>query len=92
MKTLDELLRETAAKGELNYLSIACTEKGFEVAYRGVKRSDGSIRAHRDPVCAVMLALTGKPGEEPAPRARKQRARQAEPAAAPRDAFDDLLG
>jgi len=91
--SLEELLRERAAKGELNYLSIAFTDRGWEVAYRGVKR-DGTLVAHYDPICAILKALTGKPGVEP-PRPEKapKRRRRAETApTAPADEFDDLLG
>lgn len=91
--TLEELLRDRAKKGELNYISLAFTERGFEVAYRGVTR-DGSKTAHYDPVCAILKALTGKPGVEPPRPGRKPRQpRTASPAApAAKDEFDDLLG
>ena len=58
--TLEELLRERAEKGELNYLSLAFTDRGWEAAYRGVKR-DGSLTTHYDPVCAILKALTFAP-------------------------------
>jgi hypothetical protein len=72
---LETLLRERAAKGELNYLSLAHTPKGFEVAYMGTtKFAQGKRTVHSDPVCAILAALTGKPGAEPEKAPRKPRA------------------
>ncbi len=92
--TLEELLRDRAAKGELNYLSIAFTARGWEAAYRGVKR-DGTLTAHHDPVCAILKALTGKPGAEPprpVPTVQATRKRRQPPTPAPTDEFSELLG
>lgn len=89
--TLEELLRSCARKGELNYLSIAFTDRGFEAAYRGVKR-DGSLSAHHDPVCAIFKALTGKPGVEPPKAATPSRKRAGTDTPAEKNEFDDLLG
>lgn len=95
--SLEELLRERAHKGELNYLSIAFTDRGWEVAYRGVKR-DGGLFAHYDPVCAILKALTGKPGVEPprpaplTPKTRKRRTAETPAPTTGADEFDDLLG
>ena len=98
MKTLEEVIRECAAKGELSHVSIAFTTRGWAAAYRGATR-DGTVATHSDPVCALLEAMTGKPGTAPAaaPRvARKRRAEPvqsaSEPAAKPLDEFDDLLG
>ncbi|PZR89741.1 MAG: hypothetical protein DI537_20270 [Stutzerimonas stutzeri] len=88
---LEELLRERCAKGELNYLSIAFTEHGFEVAYRGTKKWEGAISRHTDPVCAINKALTGKPGVEP-PRPTKTRKAPEPKPAPPKNEFEDLLG
>lgn len=92
--TLEELIRDRAAKGELNYLSIAFTDRGFEVAYRGVQKWDGAMSAHYDPVCAILKALTGKTGPEP-PRPVQLRNLRKKPkvviAATGTSEFDDLL-
>lgn len=99
MSDLEDILRDRAKKGELNYISIACTERGFEVAYKGITR-DGTLTVHYDPVCAVLKALTGKPGVEP-PRAQQGTKRRrtpspvtatASPATPATDEFADLLG
>lgn len=90
MKPLEDVIRESADRGKLNYLSIAHTPLGWEVAYRGVDHDDHRMVVHHDPVCAVMAALTGKPGEAPVKKRRASVARLVPTAAT--TAFDDLLG
>ncbi len=91
MMSLEDAIRDRAKKGELNYVSLAFTDRGWEVAYRGVTR-DGSLTAHYDPVCALLKALTGKPGVEPPKPEKKVRARARRVEAPPTTEFDDLLG
>jgi hypothetical protein len=64
MKTLDDLIRAMAAKGELSHLSIAHSPRGvFLVSYRGA--SEGHFRHANavDPVKAIVEALTPEPAK-----------------------------
>lgn len=79
MKPVEDLLRESAASGKLNHLSISWTERGWEVAYRGVATTDHRLFLHDDVVCALRGAMTGKAGDPPPKKSRKRRPVVAQP-------------
>lgn len=63
MKTLDELIRALAKKGELSHLSLAFSGRGvFTVAYRGASEGHYCHTEAADPVTALVNAMTDKPG------------------------------
>lgn len=66
MKTLEDVLRESAKSGRLNYLSIAFQKGQWEASYRGIENKDFRHVTHADVACAVRLALTGRAGDAPA--------------------------
>lgn len=69
-KPLEDLLRQRAKSGRLNYLSIAFTDAGWEVTYRGVEDKDFRHFTHHDIACGLRGALTGRAGVEPKPGSR----------------------
>lgn len=72
----------------MNYMSIAFTDRGWEVSYRGVENKDFRISQHDDVVCAIRGAMTGRVGAEPKP----ERPKRAKKAVAQRSsANDDIL-
>ena len=85
MKTLEEVFRESAKSGRLNYLSVAFQKGQWEASYRGIENKDFRHVTHPDVACAVRLALTGRPGDAPvAPKRIK-------PAASVYDPLGDIL-
>lgn len=72
MKPLEDTLRELSKAGRLNHLSIAWTDAGWDVSYRGAAHADHRHSLHDDVVCAIRQALTGKPGDAPPKRAARK--------------------
>lgn len=62
--TLDQLIADTAKRGELSYLSLIPTRKGWSATYARASNCSHSIATHADPVEAIRLALTAKKPRE----------------------------
>lgn len=85
MKTLEEVFRESAKSGRLNYLSVAFQKGQWEASYRGIENKDFRYVTHADVACAVRMALTGRPGDAPVPPKRTK------PATPAFDPLGDIL-
>lgn len=62
---LEDLLKEKAAKGQLNHLSLTAhgNRDGsltFRASYRDTKRDGARHAEHADPVVAITTALTAR--------------------------------
>lgn len=55
--TIEELLREAAAKGELNHLSLIPHQKGWSATYCRASTCTHTTAVHADPVEAITRAL-----------------------------------
>jgi len=55
--TLEELIQETAKRGELNYLSLIPTRKGWSATYAKARNCEHTLATHADPVEALKAAL-----------------------------------
>lgn len=58
--TLEELLRDTARRGELNHLSLIPSPKGFCATYCPASKCTHNTAIHADPVEALRLAMRTK--------------------------------
>lgn len=64
MSELETLLREAKDRGELNYISMCYTARGFETVFRGSTTLENVRGVHKtDPVLSMVAALKeGKKG------------------------------
>lgn len=85
-------IRRSAKSGKLNHLSIAHTQDGWDVRYRGVEDRDHRKVVHADPACALYEALTGKRSPSSMAPPKETRSRSTAPVVAPVKVEDDVLG
>ena len=90
MTDLSDLIRRSAKAGRLNYLSLAFSDGMWEAYYRGVEDNDKRIVRHKDAVCALMEALTGKKADAPKEVSPPKEKPAAKPAPKVHDPLDDL--
>jgi hypothetical protein len=60
-KSLEDMLRDLAARGELSYLSIIPSPGGFEATYSPASKFGHVFARDADPATALMLALKNAP-------------------------------
>ena len=71
---LESIIRSAAESGRLNHITLAAKwGGGWEAGYRGVATGDYRTVSHKDPVAALIGALTGKKQPD-APKPKKVKA------------------
>ena len=60
MSDLEGTIRTLARNGRLNHVSVGFSNGKWCAAYRGVDDRDGRIFEDRDPIVALIGALTGR--------------------------------
>ena len=90
MTDLSDLIRRSAKAGKLNHLSVAFTNGMWETYYRGVDDKDKRIARHKDVVCSMVEALTGKKADAPKEVLPPKEKPAAKPAPKVHDPLDDL--
>jgi len=90
MTDLSDLIRRSAKAGKLNHLSVAFSGGMWETYYRGVDDKDKRTTRHKDVVCSMVEALTGKKVEAPKDVVQPKEKPAAKPAPKAHDPLDDI--
>ena len=79
MRDLETAITQAAKSGRLNHVTLSVKwDGGWEAGYRGVATGDYRTVSHKDPVAALIGALTGRtPKVEPPARKQPKRAANA---------------
>lgn len=73
MSDLETAITQAAKSGRLNHVTLSVKwDGGWEAGYRGVATGDYRTVSHKDPVAALIGALTGKKQPD-APKPKKVR-------------------